>query len=208
MTQETRSHFIVASVLCIAAALATAGCSTSVDSESQAQSLAAAETRAPGCIPDAPAALSVPDGNRLAFRLKGVGVQIYTCTASGSSYAWVFKAPDADLFFLNRFLAGSHYVGPTWEGLDGSTVVGTKKAAVAVSTTAVPWLLLQGTSHTGTGYMSDVTYVQRLNTTGGLAPAADSCDAAHVGQLANIDYTAEYYFYKASTFPAPTRICK
>ncbi len=45
--------------------------------------------------------------------------------------------------------------------------------------------------------MAGVTYVQRLDTTGGLAPAT-GCDASHVGDTARIDYTATYYFYKAA----------
>ena len=37
---------------------------------------------------------------------------------------------------------------------------------------AIPWLLLRATSTTGTGVFTNVTYVQRLNTTGGVAPGA------------------------------------
>jgi hypothetical protein len=58
-------------------------------------------------------------------------------------------------------------------------------------------ILLQAVSHTGDGRMSKVTYVQRLDTAGGLAPAA-GCDADHVGKEADVDYTATYYFYRAS----------
>lgn len=44
--------------------------------------------------------------------------------------------------------------------------------------------------------MSEVTYIQRLDTQGGLAPAT-GCDAAHEGATARIGYTATYYFYRA-----------
>jgi hypothetical protein len=44
--------------------------------------------------------------------------------------------------------------------------------------------------------MSDVTFIQRLDTVGGLAPTS-ACDAQHVGEVAGVEYTATYYFYRA-----------
>ena len=41
------------------------------------------------------------------------------------------------------------------------------------------------------------TYIQRVNTTGGLAPTS-GCDASTVGTVAKVPYTADYYFYKAA----------
>lgn len=182
------------------ACLAVAGCSAAVEDASEPLA-SAPEALSTQCDPPIPSALQVPDGNKLAFTLKGVGVQIYACqTATDGSQAWVFQAPDADLIGRGGRIAGSHYKGPTWEALDGSTVVGTKLAAVTVDATAIPWLLLQGTSHTGDGRMSDVTYIQRLNTVGGLAPKS-GCDAAHVGAVKNVDYTATYAFYSARHEP-------
>jgi hypothetical protein len=46
--------------------------------------------------------------------------------------------------------------------------------------------------------MAEVTYIQRLNTAGGLAPAS-GCDASHIGATANVAYNAQYAFYKASS---------
>jgi hypothetical protein len=147
-----------------------------------------------------PAELAVPSGNYLAAYRKGIGAQIYVCTAADAGYSWVFKAPEADLFFPGKHLAGSHYAGPTWEALDGSTVVGMKLASATVDASAIPWLLLQAASHSGNGVFSKVAYIQRLNTTAGLAPTA-SCDAANVGQAVDVDYTAGYFFYD----PLPKR---
>jgi len=48
--------------------------------------------------------------------------------------------------------------------------VGNKLKEHAVPGDAVPWLLLDAKSHEGKGVLSDVTYIQRLNTTGGKAP--------------------------------------
>jgi hypothetical protein len=134
-------------------------------------------------------ALAVPDGNRLWFHLDAVGVQMYTCGANGK---WAFVAPQANLYNQGGDVVAIHYKGPTWQWLDdGSTVVGAKLAAFTVDHTAIPWLLLGAASHGGEGKMSKVSYVQRLDTVGGNAPAG-SCSA---GATANVPYSATYYFY-------------
>jgi hypothetical protein len=149
--------------------------------------------------------LAVPAGNRLAFHYDAVGVQIYGCTATVTAtatvYGWVFQAPEATLYGKHDRVKGKHYVGPTWESTDGSTVVGTKLAAFTADPTAIPELLLQGVSHTGDGRMSDVTYIQRLDTVAGLAPTT-GCDATTVGTTARVDYTATYFFYVAKNSKA------
>ncbi len=43
--------------------------------------------------------------------------------------------------------------------------------------------------------MEDVTFVQRIRTSGGNAPA-EGCDASHVGDLARVPYRAVYCFYR------------
>lgn len=147
-------------------------------------------------LPEIPAALAVPDGNKLAFTLHAEGAQIYDCkTNADGKIVWTFRAPDADLFSGGHF-AGTHYAGPTWEALDGSTVVGTRVAGATVDTSAVPWLLLSGVSPDKHGRMAGVTYIQRLSTTGGLAPTS-GCDATTLGAVADVEYTALYAFYKA-----------
>ena len=143
--------------------------------------------------------LAVPDGNELAFYFAASGVQIYACQAltPAAGYGWVFQAPEATLYGRRGRVMGKHYAGPTWESLDHSTVVASKLAAFTADPSAIPELLLQATAHSGTGSFSDVTFIQRLDTTGGLAPAA-GCAAEQVGAVARVDYTATYYFYEAA----------
>lgn len=148
------------------------------------------------CAPHVPTALAVPAGNKLAFYYDATGAQIYGCDATATGYGWVFRAPEANLYGHKGRLAGTHYAGPTWEANDGSTVVGAKLAEYAADPNAIPWLLLGATSHAGQGRMTDVTYIHRLETTAGKAPAT-GCDATHVGETARVDYTATYYFYEA-----------
>jgi hypothetical protein len=116
-----------------------------------------------------------------------------------SQFQWVFKEPKADLVDDSMTKIGIHYAGPTWEANDGSKVVGSVLAKAASPTPGnVPWLLLEVKSTSGTGVLSGVAFIQRVETTGGVAPA-DGCDEPHVGTLAEIDYQADYYFYA----PAP-----
>jgi hypothetical protein len=148
------------------------------------------------CVPEVPPALAVPEGNKLAFYYDAVGVQIYDCNATATGYGWVFRAPEATLYGHKGRQTGIHYAGPTWQANDGSTVVGAKLAEYAADPTAIPWLLLGAKSHAGEGRMTDVTFIHRLETAGGKAPAT-GCDATHLGETLRVDYTATYYFYEA-----------
>jgi hypothetical protein len=140
--------------------------------------------------------LAVPAGNKLAFAYDAIGVQIYACAATATGYGWTLKAPDARLYNHHKPVI-DHYVGPTWEWIkDGSKVQAVKLQGFTDDPSAIPELLLQATTHEGAGRMDDVTYIQRLETTGGLAPTT-GCDADHVGATSNVEYTATYYFYRA-----------
>ena len=46
----------------------------------------------------------------------------------------------------------------------------------------------------GSGAMTGVSYIQRLNTQGGVAPTL-ACDAARKGQRQVVAYQADYVFY-------------
>jgi hypothetical protein len=173
-------------------------CSASVDDNEEAA--LSSESSALKSFPSLPSpTLAVPDGNRLAFFHDAVGVQIYACQAAAGGYAWTFTAPEASLLDCRGNVVVSHYAGPTWESVaDHSKVVAAKVAGFTDDPSAIAELLLQASSHEGEGRMADVTYIQRLDTTGGLAPSA-GCDAEHVGDVARVDYTATYYFYRASS---------
>jgi len=145
-----------------------------------------------------PPPLAVPPGNELAFALEADGVQVYACAAGATSYSWAFKAPEASLTEAGGRAAGTHYAGPTWESTDGSKVVGAKLEAATPDAAAIPWLLLRAASHAGSGRMEDVTFVQRIQTSGGNAPA-EGCDASHVGALARVPYRALYCFYRKAS---------
>jgi hypothetical protein len=176
----------------VLAAAALTGCDIApVDSTGRATSAIS-----DACPDSVPAALTPAADQNLAWVFDASGVQIYACRAAGAGYAWTFVAPRADLFNEGGQIVGKHYAGPTWEANDGSTIVGAKVAAATVDTTAIPWLLLDAVSHNSVdGRFSDVSSVQRLETVGGIAPAS-GCDAAHVGAVSEVPYSARYAMYK------------
>jgi hypothetical protein len=135
--------------------------------------------------------LQVQAGNKLFFHVYAEGVQIYRWSGT----AWVFVAPEADLSVNpgGEGLVGTHYAGPTWESLSGSKVVGVVEERCPVSADDIPWLRLAAASNDGHGVFQDVTYIQRLNTSGGVAPATPG---VIIGELARVPYTADYYFYR------------
>jgi hypothetical protein len=136
--------------------------------------------------------LQVPAGNKLAFHVFGVGVQIYTWTGT----SWSFVSPEAVLFAVpgDHVVVGFHYAGPTWESLSGSNVVGTVIQSSTPNPDAIPWLLLGAASNEGHGIFQRVTFIQRLYTVGGNAPTVPGDTA---GQVARVPYTARYFFYRA-----------
>ena len=149
-------------------------------------------SRAPE-LPAPCASIEVPEGNKVCFHAYAVGVQIYRWDGS----TWVFVAPAAVLYANAEHdgEVGTHYAGPTWESNSGSKVVGLKIAACTPDATAVPWLLLKTATAEGPGIFHRATYIQRVNTVGGLAPAAPGNAA---GEEQQVPYTAEYYFYRAA----------
>ena len=150
--------------------------------------------------PVVPSGIEVPDGNKVFLVGHAVGVQIYSCNAVASGFVWAFVAPRANLYDDNGKLIITHFAGPTWQAMDGSRVVGRLDAPpITVDPTAIPWLRLAAAS-TAAGPDGDrlvrTTYIQRIETTGGLAPPAAECNAATAGTVAEVPYTADYYFWK------------
>ena len=156
--------------------------------------LAAAQI-APPRVPDI---LKPPATAALLLMASGKGKQIYACQAASqdkSKFEWALERPQADLYDAKGEKIGKHYEGPTWEANDGGKVSGeVQQRAQAPRAGAVPWLLLKAKSAEGPGALGRATYIQRVNTMGGAAPA-EGCDPAHAGKEVAVDYQADYYFY-------------
>jgi len=149
--------------------------------------------------PTTPPELAVPAGYKLTFMAAAKGVQIYECAkdASGAP-AWKLRAPRADLVDDTGAAIGSHYggiakglpPGPYWEAPDGSRVHGAKPVSVA-NPGSIPLLRLEAADTAGSGVFGKIAFIQRLDTTGGVAPTG-ACEA---GKQVEVPYGAKYYFY-------------
>jgi hypothetical protein len=140
-------------------------------------------------IPDAVAA----PNEAVVATVHAEGAQIYDCkTDAGGKLDWQFREPIATLLVDGKTV-GRHFAGPSWELADGSAVTG-KIAGRAAGATAkdIPLLKLEATSHRGSGQLTGVTTIQRLNTKGGVVEG--SCDSA--GAFLSVPYSADYTFLK------------
>lgn len=152
----------------------------------------------PPDLPPSCDSLQVRLGNKAFFRTYALGVQVYRWNGG----SWDFVAPVANLYTDSNYRSevGFHYAGPTWESDGGSKVIAARVPGTGCSpdpTTAIPWLLLKAVSTDGSGVFQLVTYIQRVNTVGGLAPPTPG---SFVGAEARVPYTAEYYFYRSQRF--------
>jgi hypothetical protein len=194
-TRGTRpSRLILLTLLTSGPAGAALGCASTTTPPTPA--VAPSATLTPPTVPDT---IKTPAGAEVIARFHARGDQVYACgpgAAGGAAFEWTLKRPDATLTTDNGGAAGTHTAGPTWTSADGSAVVGKKLAqAAAPEATAVPWLLLGAVSTSGAGLFSNVTYVQRVATSGGKAPAG-GCGADNAGAETRVPYTADYYFFR------------
>ncbi len=148
-----------------------------------------------------PAAVQVPAGNKVAMETVGVGEITYQCNPKkdmAGQFEWVFVGPDAKLNDRSGKQVGKYYGPPaTWESMDGSKITGTQLAVAPRSAGNIPLQLVKANPGMGTGAMTGVTYIQRVATVGGVAPAT-ACDAGNAGSKQIVRYQSDYIFYKAS----------
>lgn len=147
------------------------------------------------------AAAEVPEtiaarGETLMLTAHAIGAQVYECkTNSDGKLAWQFREPIATLLIDGKTV-GRHFAGPAWEMIDGSAVSAKVSAqAPGATTNDIPLLRLDVAARHGSGLLSGVTTVQRLDTHGGLADAA--CDSP--GTFLSVPYSADYAFYKKAS---------
>lgn len=147
---------------------------------------------------------NLPAGNTRVATYFAAGVQKYKAQVkAGSSpvtYEWVLVGPDATLYDNSNTAVGTHTVGPSWQ-LTGSTTdsifaqhFSPARTAPSPQPNSVDWLLLMPKAgKTPTGIFSDVSYIQRIATSGGKAPAALPING---DETINVQYTAVYRFTK------------
>lgn len=180
------SHFIVA----CAGALALSGLVATAASAGPAPQTAPGDPLDPRTY--------APD-SRLFLVVHATGVQKYTCQAGGT---WLFTDPEATLYKTTGVPQpiGTHFLNsdtgrPVWEVKDGSSVEAARTVSVSGGPGNIAWLLLQAvvtTAGSDGDRLTSTTWIQRLNTSGGVAPTG-SCTP---GDRIAVPYSADYFFWR------------
>jgi hypothetical protein len=145
---------------------------------------------------------NLPNGNTRVVTFYAEGVQKYKAQPkAGSSpvtYEWVFVAPEANLYDATNAKAGTHSAGPTWQLSATDSIFGQQfspaKSAPSPDANSIDWLqLMPKTGKVPTGIFANVSYIQRIATKGGKAPATLPVGAA---DTIDVSYIAIYRFTK------------
>ena len=145
--------------------------------------------------------------------------------AGNTTFAWKLFTPEATLFsddpkdpkqLITHFFSPNpdevntdaftdfHPIRATWQSSQDTSAVWARTVvagdAVDVTPGAVAWLKLTAVGRRdgldGGDVLAKTSFVQRVNTSGGVAPPADTCDSLQeVGRQAFRPYTADYIFY-------------
>ena len=135
--------------------------------------------------------LEADANERVAFKVYAEGFQVYSWTGA----AWTLDGPDATLYADSNYhgKVGTHFAGPTWKSNSGSYVKGANPVRCTPDSDSIQWLLLEVSETGGSGVFNGVSHIQRINTSGGKAPVTPG---SSIGEVINVPYTTEYYFYK------------
>jgi hypothetical protein len=164
--------------------------------------------------PPVPSDIQVPQGNFAFLEGHAAGTQNYICVPSGEGFKFVLFTPEATLFDGLDKQVTTHFFSPnpseegkiraTWQDSKDTSIVWGGTAIPSsdpkfVAKDAIPWLKLPmagvQVGPRGGDRLTATTFIQRLNTSGGVAPAEDCTSMNDIGKLAFVDYTADYFFY-------------
>jgi hypothetical protein len=190
MFRSTKSRRRAITVTGMAAVIAAVGAVSYQASAAEVAAPAArgADARAVS-IPAIPKAIKPPAGSRpIGAYLVQTGTQNYTCPATG---AYGASVPEAQLIGTGGRI--HHFGGPSWQSERDSSLVTAAKVGESARTGAIPELLLKVSTHTGSGILDKADYINRLYTSGGVAPAG----ACTPGATTSVAYKAIYVFWDA-----------
>jgi len=172
--------------------------------------------------PPVPDRIQVPEGAKAFLVGHAIGTQNYICLPSGAGFKFVLFTPEATLFGDDEKQIITHYFSPnlspippeiegtiraTWQDSHDTSTVWASATGAATNSTdpqfvqpgAVAWLRLEVVGRQGgpigSNELGPTTFIQRVNTSGGLAPSDGCSSLADVGKQAFQPYTADYFFY-------------
>lgn len=168
--------------------------------------------------PPVPANLEVPAGHTAFLQGHAYGTQNYMCLATATGFTWAFYGPQATLFNDDNGQIITHFLSPnpdengtpraTWQHSRDTSAVWALATPATTSTDpnyvapgAIPWLRLtvvgKQEGPDGGDKLTETTFIHRVNTAGGLAPATGCSAATDVGKKALVPYETDYIFYRA-----------
>ena len=168
--------------------------------------------------PTVPGDIEVEAGNTVFLAARAIGTQNYICLPSPSApgFAWTLVGPQATLFNNGSHQVMTHFLSPnpdevgmaraTWQDSVDSSAVWARAIATSVDSDfvtpgAIPWLRLEivGAQEgpKSPGKLTPTTFIQRLNTVGGIAPSTGCAASGDIGRRAFVPYEADYVFYRA-----------
>jgi len=165
-------------------------------------------------VPPVPDDITVPAGHKVFLVGHAVGTQNYVCLPSGNDFKFTLVTPQATLFSDDGGQLITHYFSPntyegdtiraTWQDSRDTSAVWAQATHSSsdpnfVAPGAIAWVLLQRVGSQdgpdGGDTLTGTTFVQRLSTSGGVAPATGCTTSNDVGRQAFVPYTADYFFY-------------
>ncbi len=166
--------------------------------------------------PEVPGEIAVPAGNEPFLIGHAIGTQNYVCVPAGASFTWSLFTPQATLFddrgrqLITHFFSPNPFESPatvraTWQDSHDTSsfwgaVVRPSTDQNFVAPDAIPWLLIAppgpDTEPAGHGRLIGTTFVQRVNTEGGLAPATGCATPSDLGKRVFVPYEADYVFWR------------
>ena len=177
-------------------------------------------------VPEVPSNLTVDEGHVPYLQTRAYGTQNYICLPAPPPIplpdpppppvAWKLFGPQATLYppsaptqvathFLSPNPDEPGTARPTWQHADDGSSVWARLVQPSTDTDyvaagAIPWLLLEVVGRAegpvGGAMLSDTTFIHRVNTAGGVAPATGCSTTANVGAIALVPYSTDYFFYR------------
>ncbi len=175
--------------------------------------------------PPVPANIQVPAGNKAFLVGHAVGTQNYICLPSGllaSPVPSSRRRPPCSTTTISKSSPTSSAPtrmrtarfaprgstrgtrapsGPRWHPMEPPPTP-TSSRRMRFPGSCLRWLEPKD-GPTGGDKLTATTFIQRLNTSGGVAPSTGCDSFADVGKQAFVPYTADYFFYKKAAKKVP-----
>ena len=170
-------------------------------------------------VPEVPANLTVDEGNVPYLQTRAYGTQNYICLPNATGgVAWKLFGPQATLYpgnvpFADRdalpepesggaghaacdlaaFARWQRRVGKGDSAVDGSELRRARRDSVAAAREGRH----RSRARSAARCWRRPTFIHRVNTQGGIAPATGCTTAAQLGAIALVPYSTDYFFYRA-----------